>query len=271
LLSRYFIKLSFKGTNYHGWQVQSGVDTVQGILNKALSLILKEEISATGAGRTDSGVHALNFMAHFDSAKKDLHIGKDLKYKLNGFLPPDIFIQDIHKVKNTDHARFNAVSRTYHYIISRQKNPFLKDLCHYIHSNPDINSMNEACRLIKKHNDFTSFSKLNSNNKTNICSIIEAEWREVSHGVLVFRIEADRFLRGMVRAITGTMLDIGSGKMVPDAIELILMEKDRSKSGMSVPAEGLFFTNVKYGQEIIPVELIDSLNPLVPVSYLFFD
>jgi len=270
LLARYFIKLSFKGNNYHGWQVQPDTVTVQGVIDKALSLILRDNISTTGAGRTDSGVHAMNFMAHFDSSLTDLHRETNLKYKLNSYLPPDICVQNIYKVSGTDHARYNALSRTYHYIVAGQKNPFLKDFSYYVYWEINMKSMNEACRLIKKQDDFTSFSKVNGNNKSSICNIIDAEWKEVIPGIMVFRITADRFLRGMVRALAGTMLDIGSGKMPPDMIHQILMEKDRSKASMAAPAEGLFFTGVKYGDDLIPDEMTESSNPFIPFHDLFF-
>ena len=270
MFTRYFIKLSFKGTNYKGWQIQSRGITIQGILTNALCLILKEDIVLTGAGRTDSGVHALNYYAHFDSVNCDPDNIDDLKRKLNSFLPPDIFVHDIFRVSNSLHARFDAVSRTYHYVVTLNENPFLQEFSHHYYGKIDMDPMNEACLIILKHTDFTSFGKLHGNNKTNLCKIIDAEWREVSHGVLVFRITADRFLRGMVRAITGCMLSIGSGKIPHSRIETIFSEMNRSAAGMSAPACGLFLTNISYNKKEIKQGSIDSLSPILPVSGLFF-
>ena len=200
----------------------------------------------TGAARTDSGVHAMNFIAHFDSLTGDIDSNTDLRRKLNSFLPYDISVHDIFQVDNGCHARYDAVSRTYNYLISTVKNPFLREFSHYVFWNIDTGAMNEACGIIKKHTDFTSFSKLHSNNKTNLCRITEAEWVIRENGVLIFRITSNRFLRGMVRALTGTMLDIGSGKMPYQEIEVILSKKNRGAAGMSAPAAGLFLTDISY-------------------------
>jgi tRNA pseudouridine38-40 synthase len=269
-LTRYFIKISFKGTNYKGWQVQSRSVTVQGTLENTLGLLLKEDISLTGAGRTDTGVHAMNYFAHFDSQNSELQADDDLRRKLNSFLPFDILVQDIFKVDNTAHARFDAISRTYHYVITRNKNPFLREFSHYVYWNIDVNAMNKACDLLIKHTDFTSFSKLHSNNKTNICRLSDAAWRETSDGTVVFRIISDRFLRGMVRAVTGTMLDIGSGKMDYREIERVFREKNRGEAGMSAPAEGLFLTDIRYIDGIIRETKNVSQSPVLPASDLFF-
>ena len=270
MFSRYFIKISFKGTNYRGWQIQPRAISVQGTLTKAINLILAEEIGLTGAGRTDTGVHALNYYAHFDSVKDDLDSNDSLKRKLNGFLPFDIVVQNIIKVGNTDHARFDAVSRTYHYIIANNKNPFLKDFSYHYYGDIDIDSMNEACKILQKHNDFKSFSKLHGNNKTNICKIMDAEWRWISDGILVFRITADRFLRGMVRAIVGTLLPVGNGKIPGSQIETILSEMNRGAEGMSAPANGLFLTGIRYPETILLFEDETASAPILPVSDLFF-
>ncbi len=270
MFTRYFIKISFKGTNYQGWQIQAREITVQGTLTKAINLILAEEIGLTGVGRTDSGVHALNYYAHFDSVNNNLDSNDSLNRKLNSFLPSDILVQDIFKVNNSNHARYDAVSRTYHYVITNFKNPFLKDFSYNFYGDINIDSMNEACKIIQKHNDFTSFSKLHGNNKTNFCKIIDAEWRRVSDGVLVFRITADRFLRGMVRAIAGTMLTIGKGKISSKQIEAILSEMNRGAAGMSVPANGLFLTSIRYPEDILPAKNESSVYPILPVAELFF-
>jgi tRNA pseudouridine38-40 synthase len=268
-LSRYFIKISFKGTEYHGWQIQPGAVSVQGTIDRALSLILKENIILTGAGRTDAGVHAVNFIAHFDSARDNLHSGNDLKYKLNSFLPRDIFIHEIHQVDQTDHARYSARSRTYHYLVTRYKNLFLEDFSYNIYRDLNIDRMNEACQFVKNNSDFTSFSKLNGNNKSNICKITDIGWYQPSNSIIVFHISADRFLRGMVRALVGTMLDIGSGKNSPETIKDIMLKKDRNLSGMAAPAKGLIFTNVRYEDGVIPAEINEFSNPLFPLSSLF--
>ena len=268
LLSRYFINLSFKGTNYKGWQVQPGAVTVQGTLQNALSLLLRENIVLTGAGRTDSGVHAINYIAHFDSADGNLNNNAELIPKLNSFLPFDIIVQGIFNVDIKTHARYDAVSRTYHYIITKNKNPFLNEFSHHVYWPIDIQSMNKACEILKNHSDFTSFSKLHSDNKTNICRLDEAEWREIQEGIIIFRVKSDRFLRGMVRAITGTMLDIGSGKMDFKEIERVLAGKNRGEAGMSAPANGLFLTNITYKDGIVPEKKVN--NTILPNSDLFF-
>lgn len=270
MLTRYFIKISFKGTNYKGWQIQPRAVTVQGTLTKAINLILSEEIGLTGAGRTDSGVHALNFYAHFDSVKDDLDAGDFLKKKLNNFMPFDISVQNIIKVGSSSHARYDAVSRTYHYIITHNKNPFLKDFSYYYYGDLDMDAMNEACNILQKHSDFTSFSKLHGNNKTNFCIILDAEWRRITDEILVFRITANRFLRGMVRAIVGTMLTIGKGKISGKQIEAILSEMDRGAAGMSAPPSGLFITNISYPEKVLGPESDTPSTPLLPVSCLFF-
>jgi tRNA pseudouridine38-40 synthase len=245
-LSRFFIHLSYKGTSYEGWQSQPGKSTVQGILSTALKTLLKEEISVTGAGRTDTGVHALNFFAHFDSTLLKRENTEKLVFRLNRILPADILVFDVIPSADEAHARYDAVSRTYHYLVTREKNPFLSEYSlHYPH-NLDMEAMNMACSILKKHSDFASFSKLHGNNKTTICHVTEAEWREIYPGLLVFRITADRFLRNMVRAVTGTMLRIGSGNIPFSELETIILKKDRGAAGTSVRACGLFLSGIKY-------------------------
>jgi tRNA pseudouridine38-40 synthase len=247
--TRYFIFISFKGTSYHGWQVQPGSVTVQKTLDAALSTILNEIISTTGAGRTDTGVHALVFCAHFESSLPDLAGRKNLIFRLNKFLPKDISVSRIVKVRETDHARFSAVSRTYRYYISRNKDPFREDFSWYVHGDIDINIMNKACKLLLKHTDFTSFSRLHSGVKTNLCKIFFAEWEKKSND-LILTISADRFLRNMVRAIAGTMVDIGRGKTSLLEFEKIIKAGDRGRAGKSAPAKGLFLEAIEYPQEI---------------------
>ncbi len=247
--TRYFIFISFKGTSYHGWQVQPGSVTVQEILDEALSTILNEKVSTTGAGRTDTGVHASVFCAHFQSDLPDLSDRKNLIFRLNRFLPKDISVSAIVKVQEDAHARFSAVSRTYRYYISRDKDPFREDSSWHIHGHIDINIMNKACKLLLIHTDFTSFSRLHSGTKTNLCKIFHAAWEKESD-MLIFTIRADRFLRNMVRAIAGTMVDIGSGKTSLEEFEEIIKARDRSKAGKSAPAKGLFLEDIEYPREI---------------------
>jgi tRNA pseudouridine38-40 synthase len=259
-MKRYFIKLSFKGTNYEGWQSQPGKVTVQGEVKKALELILGEKICLVGAGRTDSGVHALNYMAHLDSESLENKSVSDIIHKLNRFLSKDIVIQDIIPVDKNAHARFDAISRTYHYVIATSKNPFLDDYSLYHPQILDVSAMNRACEILLINKDFASFSKLHSDNKTTICDIREAEWRQINGDILVFRITADRFLRNMVRAITGTMLEIGSGKIHFNEMQGIIDKKDRSAAGLSVKAKGLFLTDIRYQNLDVPKNSYQLFN-----------
>jgi tRNA pseudouridine38-40 synthase len=246
---RYFIFISYKGSSYHGWQVQPNSVTVQKILDNALSTILEETISTTGAGRTDTGVHALMFCAHFESSKENLADRKALVLRLNRFLPKDISVSRIVKVHSEAHARFSAISRTYRYYISKSKNPFHEDSSWFINANIDINIMNEACDLLLNHSDFTSFSRLHTDVKTNLCRIIFAKWEETDDQ-LIFTVNADRFLRNMVRAIVGTMVDVGTGRLSTEAFESIILAKDRCRAGKSAPAKGLFLTAIEYPAEV---------------------
>jgi tRNA pseudouridine38-40 synthase len=254
--TRYFIFISYKGTSYHGWQAQPNSVTVQKILENALSLILGEEISTTGAGRTDTGVHASFFCAHFDSLSSDLSADEGLIFKLNRFLPGDISIISINKVHSAANARFSAISRTYIYYISLKKDPFLQSSSWYLYGDIDTAKMNEACSIMEKHNDFTSFSKLHSNNKTNICRIYRAVWT-VSGSKLVFTIKADRFLRNMVRSIVGTMVEVGYGKMSLAGFDEVITSRDRTRVGQSAPARGLFLSDIEYPEEIFLVPDVD--------------
>jgi len=247
--TRYFIFISYKGTSYHGWQIQPNSVTVQKILDEALSTVLSEGISTIGAGRTDTGVHALVFCAHFESISPDLDSSKNLVYKLNSYLPKDISVNSIRKVLPDANARFSALSRTYRYYVSRKKDPFFDSSSWYLGSDIDIDKMNEAAAILFNHSDFTSFSKLHSNTKTNLCKIYEATWK-VEGTRLVFTIKADRFLRNMVRAIVGTMIEVGSGKMSPDEFEEIILARNRCSAGRSAPAKGLFLADIEYPDEI---------------------
>jgi tRNA pseudouridine38-40 synthase len=247
--TRYFIFISYKGTSYHGWQIQPNSVTVQKILDNALSVILNEDIATIGAGRTDTGVHALLFCAHFDSKDNDLINNKKFLFRLNSYLPQDISANNVKKVIQDSNARYSALSRTYKYYISRTKNPFSEGSSWYIYGNINIDLMNEACKLLYCYSDFTSFSRLHSGAKTNICKIYNALWEEIDSG-LVFTIKADRFLRNMVRAIVGTMIETGTGKMTLPEFENIIQAKDRCSAGKSAPAKGLFLVDIEYPDEL---------------------
>lgn len=240
---RYFLEFAYKGTNYHGWQYQPNAITVQETLTKALSIILKTEIELVGAGRTDSGVHAKQMFAHFDcNVEIDIPY---LSHKLNSFLPKDIAILNIHKVHDEAHARFDATKRTYEYHIHTQKNAFESDDSWYNLNNLNIEIMNDACKILFNYIDFECFSKVHTDVNTFNCKIFEANWKQIDNR-LVFTISADRFLRNMVRAIVGTMINIGLEKVSLDDFIQIIESKDRNKAGFSVPAHGLYLTKVEY-------------------------
>jgi tRNA pseudouridine38-40 synthase len=244
---RYFIDLAYNGTNYHGWQIQPNAISVQETLTKVLTVLLKENIGCMGAGRTDTGVHATQMIAHFDvSAPIDT---EDIKFKLNSFLPKDIAIQAIKPVKPDAHARFDAIQRTYSYTISRKKNPFGSETVHQFTLPLDVDLMNEAAKILFDYNDFECFSRSNSDVKTFLCNIIHAQWTQKG-SVLEFKITADRFLRNMVRAIVGTMINIGTKKISLDDFHAIIQSKDRSQAGASAPAKGLYLTKIQYPNSI---------------------
>jgi len=243
-MSRYFLQLSYDGTDYHGWQVQDNAATVQEVVNEKLSLILSEKIDVMGCGRTDAGVHATNFYAHFDAAS-DIDIDQ-IKFKLNSVFPKDIAAIALHKLEDDAHARFDAISRTYHYKLHVQKNPFLRSGSFNIRKQLDVKAMNEAGSLILGEHDFSCFSKSGTQVKTNICNVTEAVFDQINESELVFIITADRFLRNMVRAVVGTMIEIGEGKQDPSQILKVLESKDRGHAGTSVPAHGLYLVDIKY-------------------------
>jgi tRNA pseudouridine38-40 synthase len=249
ITTRYFLFLSYRGTSYHGWQIQPNSVTVQKILDEALSVVLNEPIATIGAGRTDTGVHALFFCAHFDSISSDLDSDKDLIFKLNRYLPKDISVNSIKRVNPETNARFSAISRTYKYYISKIKDPFFESSSWFIYGNLDIVSMNVASAILLEYTDFTSFSRLHSGSKTNNCMIYHAGWEETPTQ-LIFTIKADRFLRNMVRSIVGTMVDIGFGKKNNEDFRNLILAKDRCQAGMSAPAKGLFLTDIEYPSEI---------------------
>ena len=244
---RYFIDISYDGSNYHGWQIQPNAVTVQHQINLALSTILNEEINVLGAGRTDTGVHAKKMIAHFDTSQ--VIDFQKFKYRVNGFLKNDISLNDIYKVKEDAHARFSATSRTYEYCVSRIKNPFSVN-SYFLTKNLDVESMKKACEFLHGIHDYTSFAKLHSENYTNNCEVYIANWKE-DETSLVFTIKANRFLRNMVRAIVGTLIEVGEGKISFSDIETILLLKDRTKAGYSVPANGLSLIDIEYPKEIL--------------------
>ncbi|MFI3277738.1 MAG: tRNA pseudouridine(38-40) synthase TruA [Rikenellaceae bacterium] len=242
---RYFIELRYKGTNYCGWQRQNNDITIQGCIEDALSKLLRSKIEITGAGRTDAGVHASHYVAHFDHTNEAIDC-QQLCYKLNVILPPDIAIKSVYPVDTELHARFSATMREYTYIIEPQKNPFSRELSWQYYVTLDIENMNRAADYLLKHNDFTSFAKLNSNNKTNICDVSYAEWHTSPKGELIFTIRADRFLRNMIRAIVGTLVDVGRGKYTHEDFNDIILSCDLSRASGSAPAQGLFLSDIKY-------------------------
>ena len=243
---RYFIYLSYDGARYHGWQIQPNGISVQEVLNKALSTLLREPIEVTGAGRTDAGVNASLMVAHFDTTKE---VDEQLVYRLNKFVPADIAIHQIIPVKDDAHARFSATSRTYIYYILTEKSPFEP----YTYRFPlplDFDKMNEAAQTLFEYTDFTSFSKLHTDVKTNNCRITYARWEQVSPIKWQFTITADRFLRNMVRAIVGTLLDVGRGVLTIQQFREIIEKKDRCSAGTSVPGNALFLSGITYPEDI---------------------
>lgn len=241
---RYFITLSYDGTRYHGWQIQPNGDSIQEQLQEALSTLLRQPVEVVGAGRTDTGVHARMMVAHFDwDEPLD---GGQLAYKLNKLLPPDIAVQDVRQVSEDMHARFSATSRTYHYYIHTCKDPFLQAYSWQVPFKLDFEKMNEAAKVLLEYKDFTSFSKVNTDVKTNICDIKEAFWEEVAGGQWRFTITANRFLRNMVRAIVGTLVEVGRGKISIEDVRRIIEAKDRCSAGESVPGKGLFLVEIQY-------------------------
>ena len=246
---RYFIYLAYDGTNYHGWQIQPNGISVQECLMKALATFLRREIEVIGAGRTDAGVHATLMVAHFDFEGDDLDV-ELVADKLNRLLPPDISVYQVRRVKSDAHARFDATARTYKYYITTSKNPFNRQYRCRIHGNLDFKRMNEAAQELFDYSDFTSFSKLHTDVRTNICRITMAEWTQVDEATWVFTIRADRFLRNMVRAIVGTLLEVGRGKMTVQDFKQVIELQDRGKAGTSAPGQALFLVNVEYPENL---------------------
>lgn len=241
---RYFIELQYDGAAYFGWQRQIETATVQGTIEQRLSMLLGSPHEIVGAGRTDTGVNASFYVAHFDTERAVDEA--QLAYKLNKVLPPDIAIIRIYRVEPTKHARFDARSREYTYFLTPRKSPFRRFSAWHFTAGIDVDMMNRAAAKLLEYDDFTSFAKLNSNNKTNICHISLAEWRVEADSTLRFTIRADRFLRNMVRAIVGTLVDVGRGKLTVEEFEDIIRSRDLSRSSAGAPACGLFLSNVEY-------------------------
>lgn len=246
---RYFIYLAYDGTNYHGWQIQPNGDSVQETLMRALSTFLRQEVEVVGAGRTDAGVHARLMVAHFDFDKQ--LDGVQVADKLNRLLPSDIAVYEVRRVKDDAHARFDATYRTYKYYVTTRKDPFNRNYAWRLFHFPDFEKMNEAARALFDYTDFTSFSKLHTEVKTNNCKIMHAAWTQVSDTEWVFTIQADRFLRNMVRAVVGTLIEVGRGKMTVAGFRRVIEEKDRCKAGSSVPGHALFLVDVGYSEELL--------------------
>lgn len=251
-MMRYFITLSYDGSAYHGWQIQPNGASVQETLQQALSTLLRTSIEVVGAGRTDAGVHATMMVAHFDFPASEDEICAvpldcaQLTYKLNKILPPDIAVQQVRPVADDMHARFSATLRTYHYFVHLRKNPFRQRYSWQLYGDIDFQRMNEAASTLLEYRDFTSFSKVNTDTKTNECIITEAHWDELEPGVWRFTISANRFLRNMVRAIVGTLIEVGRGKLSIEDFRQVIEQKDRCSAGESVPGNALFLVDIKY-------------------------
>jgi tRNA pseudouridine38-40 synthase len=249
-MERYFIYLSYNGANYCGWQNQPNGVSVQQKIEESMHILLRKSVPITGAGRTDAGVHARMMVAHFDWAGSDFE-PEVLTGKLNRILPPDISICKIIRVLPEAHARFDAISRTYRYYISFRKDPFDYPFHYRIGKPLNFDLMNEAATVLFEYTDFTSFSKLHTDVATNLCRIIQAKWVQIGD-IWAFTITSDRFLRNMVRAIVGTLLDIGREKLSIEGFRDIIESKNRSKAGASVPGNALFLTNIEYPAGIFP-------------------
>lgn len=248
--------MAYNGANYNGWQTQPGLPTVQQTLEDALSTLLRQPIAVVGCGRTDTGVHASDFYAHFNLRDLKDFDTKNLLFKLNNLLPPDIAIFDIFPVADNAHARYDAIARTYQYHVSDRRLPFRQGQYCRIYFKPDVDKMNEAARVLMEYDDFTSFAKLHTQVKTNICHLTEAHWDTVGEE-WVFTIRSNRFLRNMVRSVTGTLLDVGRGKLSIEGLREIVEKKDRCAAGVSMPACGLFLTKVDY-----PIETMGTIESI---------
>ena len=244
-MSRYFVTLSYDGTRYHGWQIQPNGVSVQERLQEALSTLLREPIAVTGAGRTDAGVHARKMVAHFDW-KGDAIDGQQLAYKLNRLLPYDIAISKVQMVSEDMHARFSATSRMYHYYIHTTKDPFQRAYSCEIHYPLDFAKMNDAAQILMTYEDFGAFCKSGADVKTTLCQVTKAEWVQTSPTTWYFEIRANRFLRNMVRAVVGTLIEVGRGRLSLDDFKKVIEGKQRSDAGESMPGNALFLEDIVY-------------------------
>ncbi|MGW8317049.1 MAG: tRNA pseudouridine(38-40) synthase TruA [Bacteroidales bacterium] len=257
-MPRYFLHMAYDGSAYYGWQIQPDRPTVQQVMEEAISTLLREDVGITGAGRTDTGVHASCFVAHFDTRspidKLPEYPGlEQWVFKLNRFLPPDIVVYDAREVPEDWHARFSATYRTYHYHISTLKPLYNRDYTHYLYGKLDTGAIQRCCQVILETHDFTSFSKLHTDVKTNLCQVMEIDWVTLEDGYR-FEIRADRFLRNMVRSIVGTLLEVGMGKLDEKGFREIIDARDRGRAGQSVPAKGLFLVDIGYGSKVFKGE-----------------
>jgi tRNA pseudouridine38-40 synthase len=255
LAQRYFIEFAYDGTYYHGWQKQPDAISVQQKLEEGLSLLLRQKILTTGAGRTDAGVHAKQMFAHFD-LNKAANLD-NIVYRLNRWLPADISVFSIFKVDHEDHARFHALSRSYQYHFHLRPDPFYNKSSYILHRKPDIDIMHKAAKTLLDYTDFKCFSRSKTQVSTYYCDITHVDFEQNDHH-LIFHITADRFLRNMVRAIVGTLLDIGYGKKNLDDLDHIIKSQDRSSAGASAPAHGLYLTQVNY-----PIEILKRRNGII--------
>lgn len=250
---RYFLELMYKGTGYSGFQVQKNVpNTVQQEVENAFTILQKQAVTLTGSSRTDAGVHALQNFFHFDY---DAMLHEHFRYKMNAILPKDIVIKNVYQVPPDAHCRFDAIARSYQYHIFSNKNPFLADRAYYFPYKPDVEKMQEAAAVIMQYADFTSFSKRNTQVKTFVCAIAESRWT-AENGELIYHVTANRFLRGMVRGLTGTMLQVGRNKISIDGFKKVIEARNCSLADFSVPGHGLFLTNVTYPAGFLPAPML---------------
>lgn len=244
---RYFLEIAYDGTRFHGWQIQPNALSVQEVLNDCLSKVLRQPINTIGSGRTDTGVHASQQFVHFDVT--DLLDEKEVLHRFNRLLPNDIAAKGLFQVSDDAHARFDAFERIYHYHVTLTKDPFKRFYAHYLSREPDVEKMNKAAAMLLQYEDFTSFSKVKGDTKHYNCNMYEAFWEQQDQHLL-FTIRANRFLRGMVRLVVGTLLDVGRGKLTVEQFEHIISSKDRSKASGAAPAEGLYLAKVSYPEHL---------------------
>jgi tRNA pseudouridine38-40 synthase len=257
-MPRYFLEVSYKGTGYSGFQTQHNANTIQAEVEKCLSILNKEKIILTGSSRTDAGVHAIQNFFHFDSALlvhqwRGIESVKHFIYKMNAMLPDDIVVKNLHKVSENAHCRFDAISREYNYYISRFKDPFTKGETFFFPYKLDIDKMQQAAEMIKEHTDFTAFSKRNTQVKNFFCKMLESNW-SLKNDTFIYHVKANRFLRGMVRALTATMLQVGRNKISIDDFKNIIGSRDCTKASFAVPADGLFLIAVEYPSDFFEIQ-----------------